>query len=88
MPILADFPPDAGQRVHVLYAWIATHPDGSEGIMSADLPMFEGMRHVPLLSSKRHVVENMRDLVEQIVSMSVAAGTPIKYELRTYRIEI
>lgn len=64
--VYRDMPPPAAQRVSRLWAWIATHDDGSEGIISADLP-FEGVsRHIPLLSSQRATALALRPVAERV----------------------
>lgn len=63
-----DMPPPAEQRISELWAWVATHASGGEGIMSADLPMPAGIgtRHVPLIASKRDTAEKLEPLARKI----------------------
>jgi hypothetical protein len=81
-----NIPPAPGQRVTQLFAWIAIHPDGGEGIMSTDMPLGDlGMRHMPLITSKREVAEKMRPIAEQTASQaSTAAGAPVAIVLRSF----
>lgn len=63
-----DLPQDADQRISAIHVWIATQPDGSEGLISADLdagPLI-GMRHMPLMSSKRHIAEGFAGVADKM----------------------
>jgi hypothetical protein len=62
-----DNPPDDDQRITELWAWIATHANGAEGIMSADVQMpGMGTRHVPLIASKRATADHLGPLARKI----------------------
>ena len=83
-----DEPPAAEKRVDELHVWIATHPDGGEGIASADVdfgPGF-GLRHMPLMSSQRGTAEQMQgwaDLMRQ--QALIQAGKRVTLRLVTFR---
>jgi hypothetical protein len=82
--------PDKDQRIEVLYAWIGIHADGGEGILSTDLPT-PGLpggatRHVPLISSKREVIDKFRGLARDIQRASMhRADRFVKIELREFK---
>jgi hypothetical protein len=83
-----DDPPAAEHRVTELHAWIATHPDGAEGIASADVDFGSGfgVRHVPLMSSKRKVAEGLKPLAEQVRQEAlIQSGTRVTMRLVTFR---
>lgn len=85
-----DNPPPSEQRIDALHVWIATYADGSEGIVSADLPLASGlgMRHMPLMSSKRELVERMEPLARSVQKAAVRQAKRItKLDLVTYRRE-
>ena len=86
-PSLPDLSPDPDQRISVIHAWITTHSNGAEGLMSADMPMpgRPGDTHMPLLSSKLHVAQRLRPLAEEAQSTSLDGPNPVvKIELRTF----
>lgn len=82
-----NWPPPEGQRIETIHAWICTQEDGSEGIMSADMPGPPGMlkRHIPLLSSQRHLAEAFLPLVDRLVSAARSqTGSKLTARLVTY----
>lgn len=82
-----DAPPPPEQRITELHVWIAIYPDGSEGIVSADLPLSFGTRHSPLLSSKRKVAESLGRLAREVQRAAMhQAQRIVRVELRTYRL--
>jgi hypothetical protein len=83
-----DPPPPPDQRVESVYAWVATHPDGAEGIMSADMDLGPpiGIRHMPLLTSKPHLARLMEGKARQLQRAAMAeTGKPVAIELVEYR---
>lgn len=88
MSYYRDAPPPADQRVTEMHVWIATHPDGAEGIASADVdfgPGF-GLRHMPLMSSQRGTAEKMHVWAEELRQQAlVQAGKRVTLRLVTFR---
>lgn len=82
LTLLTDTPDS--QRIDKIHVWIGITRDGGEGILSADVPMFGTVRHVALVSSKRHVAESMRPLVDSLKDMAAAQNHFIEVELRTF----
>ena len=60
-----------GQTIDKLYAWIATEPDGGEGIISMMLPT--GLS-LPLIGADRERIEALRSYAE---SLQQATGYPV-----------
>jgi hypothetical protein len=86
-PIYRDAPPAASQRVRALHAWIAIYPDGSEGIMSADMTFDGQRRHMPLLSSQRATAESLRPIAERVRDEALRqAHRDIRIELRRFAV--
>jgi hypothetical protein len=82
---LLDIPPPPDQRVTQLFVWIMINDDGSEGIMSHDLPFAMGTRHAPLMTSKREAAEKMRPIAERVgLLTSEERGKPVTIVLRTF----
>jgi hypothetical protein len=82
--------PDKDQRVDVLWAWVGIHPDGGEGILSTDLPTPDlpggARRHMPLVTSKRHVAEICGLVAREIQRASMhQADRFVRIELREFR---
>jgi hypothetical protein len=82
-----DAPPDAGYRITELHVWIGTHTNGGEGILSMDLSMPFGIRHTPLVSSKRDVAERFAPFARKIQREAMhRADCFVKIELRTFKV--
>ena len=71
--IYLDLPAPPDQRIEKLHAWIATHTDGSEGIVSAAL----GPQVMPLVTSKRHVAEGLKSVAERAVQAAAAQASKV-----------
>jgi len=85
--VAPDYTPPPEQRIEKVHCWIATQANGAEGIISADMPMEGfGMRHMPLLASKRSVAAQMEDLARraQRGSMHLGAGRVVRIRLATF----
>jgi hypothetical protein len=87
-----DLPPTTpGHRLDEIHIWIGVHTDGSETILSADLPMqysdgSPAMRHMPLMHSQRDRAEQCAELARLIQREAMhRSDRLIKIELRTYR---
>lgn len=88
MPQFPNDPPPPEQRIDTLYVWIATHHDGAEGMMSADMDIGPpiGVRHIPLMTSKAHLAGLMESKARQLQRAALAeTGRPITIELVEYR---
>jgi hypothetical protein len=81
-----DMPPPGEQRITELHLWVATYPDGGEGVVSADIPIPDiGSRHMPLMSSKRAVAERLKPYAESAQQAAAGAGRIVSLQLVTYR---
>lgn len=54
--------PGRGQAIGALYAWIATEPDGGEGLCSAQI----GDTHMPLIGADMDRIKSMRPAAEAV----------------------
>jgi hypothetical protein len=84
-----DLPPNA-TPIREIHVWIGVHADGQEAMLSADMPMpfGAGMRHMPLMSSRREQAERMADLARRVQREAMhRADRFIRIELRTFRAE-
>ena len=71
-----------------LHIWIGHYADGTEGIIAGSLPLPNGLgrRFMPLMSSRREVVEMLAPMARQIQSASQHATKRIvRLEIRTFR---
>jgi hypothetical protein len=85
--VYRDDPPPLRQRVHALYVWIAVYADGSEGIVSADVPFEATVRHMPLMSSQHATAAALRPVAERIRAEALRqAGRDMHVELRQFRL--
>jgi hypothetical protein len=73
------------QRIAVLYAWIATHADGTEGIIGG---WFDG-QPVPLVSAFRKTADQMGAMAEQarVLGEQATGRTITKLLVRFVRAE-
>jgi hypothetical protein len=77
--VLIGAAPD--QRITELHAWIATHENGGEGVMSADLPL----GHMPLVTGKHETAEKLGAFARMVQRKAAEMGAPVTIELRTFR---
>jgi len=63
--------PGTGQTIDALYAWVATEPDGGEGICSAQL----GKLHMPLVGADMDRIKSLRSHAEAV---RAASGYPVR----------
>ena len=55
-----NWKPETGQKIERIYAWVATEPDGGEGIVSAQL----GDTHFPLIGADKARIESLREYAQ------------------------
>jgi hypothetical protein len=87
--VYLDTPPPTGRRITELHVWIAIYPDGSEGIVSADLPMPNGLghRHMPLMNSSRASAEAAEPIARRVQRHAMHSSMRIvKLKLVTFRV--
>ena len=65
-----DWKPGTGRKICKLYAWIATEPDGGEGLVAAYVPGTGGW--TPLIGADRARVESFRSHAEATVEATGA----------------
>ena len=63
--------PGQGQEIEALYAWVATEPDGGEGVCSAQI----GGMHLPLVGADMDRMKSLRPYAETVRRMS---GYPVR----------
>jgi hypothetical protein len=87
-----DLPPTTpGHRLDEVSIWIGIHVDGSETIISADLPIQHSdgtwvTRHMPLMHSMRERAEPFACLARKIQREAMhRSDRLIRIELRTFR---
>lgn len=68
-----DWKPGKGLKIEKLYAWVATEPDGGEGVCAVHIPALGGM--VPLVGADRERIESYRPHAEQTRK---ASGYPVR----------
>jgi hypothetical protein len=86
--LFLDMPPPESQRITEIHVWIAKYHNGSQGIVSADLPMPNGlgMRHMPLMSSKRHAAEALEPMAHRARRLAMhQADRIVRVRLVTFR---
>lgn len=77
---MTDWKPGQGQAIERLYAWIATEPDGGEGVCSFQL----GDMHMPLIGADMARIESLRGHAAVIAK---ASGYPVRLvEFSTRRV--
>jgi hypothetical protein len=86
--IYLDQPTPKGQRISALHVWIAVYADGSEGIVSTDIPMpdGQGMRHMPLMSSDLDLAKSLEVRARRLQVAAIhQADRIVRMRLVTYR---
>lgn len=69
---MAEFwKPGTGQTIDALYAWVATEPDGGEGVCSAQI----GDVHFPLVGADMDRIKSFRAAAEAIHRLT---GYPVR----------
>jgi hypothetical protein len=68
---MKSWKPGTGQSIDALYAWVATEPDGGEGICSAQL----GDIHMPLVGADMDRIKSLRSFAELA---RAATGYPVR----------
>jgi hypothetical protein len=63
--------PGTGQSIDALYAWVATEPDGGEGVCSTQI----GDMHFPLVGADMDRIKSFRQHAEMIHR---ATGYPVR----------
>ena len=61
------------QKIEAMYAWIATEPDGGEGLVSIYLPHVR--QHMPLIGADMKRVVALRPHAEQV---HASTGCPVR----------
>lgn len=65
--------PRTGQSIDALYAWVATEPDGGEGIIAALIPGMPGM--TPLVGADMDRMRSYRPFAEMA---RIGSGYPVR----------
>lgn len=68
---MSDDPPPEAKRIHALYAWVAEHPNGAEGLCGAMTPN----QMMPLVGAD---IERMRSLRSFAELTRAATGFPVR----------
>jgi hypothetical protein len=63
--------PNTGQTIDALYAWVATEPDGGEGVCSAQIADV----HFPLVGAD---IDRMKSLRPYAEAIRKATGYPVR----------
>jgi len=69
-----------GQRIDALYAWVATEPDGGEGVAAMNIPSLGGM--MPLVGADLDRMKSLRIWAEQVRELS---GCPMRLVRFSFR---
>jgi hypothetical protein len=77
----ASWRPRTGQAINALYAWVATEPDGGEGICSAQL----GDIHMPLVGADMERMLSLRPFAE---AAHLATGYPVRLVQFSKRVDL
>jgi hypothetical protein len=68
-----------GKTIDRLYAWVATEPDGGEGICSMQF----GDTHMPLIGADRARIESLRLSAQQVRQLSGCTIRLVEFSTRT-----
>jgi hypothetical protein len=73
--------PGTGQTIDALFAWVATEPDGGEGVCSAQI----GDIHMPLVGADMDRVQSLRPYAELARR---ASGYPVRLVRFAHRVDL
>ena len=84
--VLLDPPADPDQRINTIHAWVGTHANGAEGLLSADVDIpGGGTRHLPLMSAHLRIAEKLGTLARSLYRASQNGPQKLtSVELRTF----
>jgi len=75
-----------GGRIDEIWAWIAIHPDGDEGIVAHGLVRADGTEvYAPLVGADQERIESYRGLAMEI---SERVGVPVRLVRFTARVVV
>lgn len=72
----AGWKANTGQKIERLYAWVATEPDGGEGVCSM---LTADNMHIPLIGADRERIESLRS-----VAVLISHATGYKVQLKVF----
>jgi hypothetical protein len=67
----ASYKPGTGQSIDAIYAWVATEPDGGEGICSTQI----GPMHMPLIGADMDRINSLKSRAEMVRHIT---GYPVR----------
>ncbi len=79
--------PQPGDTFTALYMWIGTHPNGGEGVMSADMEVGKGViRHVPLMAFSQAAAAALGGIaLQEADTFRRRCGASLALKLVTFR---
>jgi hypothetical protein len=81
-PLDLENPTPADSRMDTLYAWIAIHENGGEGILAGGIP---GLGMVSLICGNERLAEKLERLADAACAASARAGKPVTKRLAIYK---
>ncbi len=72
-----------GQKIERLYAWIATEPDGGEGVVAHEVTVDNRQMLAPLIGADRARIESFREHARAIGRRSNYPIRLVEYSVRT-----
>lgn len=72
-----------GQKIEKVFAWIATEPDGGEGVIGHEIMLDGRLMFAPLVGADRARIESYRPHARNVAAQSGLPVRMVEFSVRT-----
>ena len=80
---MSDWKAGRGQKIERLYAWIATEPDGGEGVTAHNVVIAGREMMAPLVGADKARIESYRSHARDVARLSKCPVRLVEFSVRT-----